>query len=38
MVENQVGNKTRVEYAADVPTGRYGSGFAKKTDGELHPS
>ena len=29
MVENQVGPRTRVEYAADVPTARFGSGFAK---------
>ena len=27
MVENNVGPRTRVEYAADIPTGRFGSGF-----------
>ena len=29
MVENNVGQRTRVEYAADVSTSKFGSGFAK---------
>ena len=29
MVENNVGPRTRVEYAADIPTGRFGSGFPR---------
>jgi len=30
MVENNVGPRLRVEYAADVPTGRFGSGFPRR--------
>ena len=29
MVENNVGQRTRVEYAADIPTGKFGSGFGR---------
>ena len=38
MVENNVGPRTRVEYAADIPTGRFGSGFARKGQRGLSPS
>lgn len=37
MVENQVGPRTRVEYAADVPTGRFGSGFPKRNQNQQGP-
>lgn len=29
MVENNVGSRTRVEYAADVSTSKFGSGFGR---------
>lgn len=29
MVENNVGQRTRVEYAADVSTSKFGSGFGR---------
>jgi hypothetical protein len=29
MVENNVGQRTRVEYAADLATSKFGSGFGR---------
>jgi len=37
MVDNQSGPETLVEYAADVPTLQFGSGFGRKGQKEIDP-
>lgn len=36
MVDNQLGDRIQVEYAADVPTSIYGSGFGNEGQAILH--
>jgi hypothetical protein len=36
MVDNQQGELVKVEYAADVPTSYYGSGFGKAGQKIIH--
>jgi hypothetical protein len=36
MVDNQIGPLIQVEYAADVPTSQFGSGFGRKGQAVIH--
>lgn len=36
-VDNQVGEKIKVEYAADLPTTKFGSGFGREGQKVLDP-